>query len=365
MLWLPVVAGLGLKQPTLGLPFDKLTRLVGGSGRAKSVWDAVRAGYEPLSREAQLTRHTRTALQQHCSRFVPAWLDEAHTARDGTTKLLIRLADGLAVEAVVIPHLSLPRTTLCVSTQVGCDRGCSFCATGQMGLVRDLTADEIAAQYFIGSRFATISNVVFMGMGDAGCNARNSAEAAAILTDDSRFKLAKSKVTVSTVGPSPQCFKLLARAPCMLAWSLHSADDELRRQLVPTHTRFTVEELRQGLMDALQQREGVRTRTLMVAATLIDGVNDSVEDATSLATFVKPLVDVAVKVNIDLIPVNPVPHAPHFKPPTDENLNAFCATLRSVEPRAHVAVRVQRGDDKAAACGQLATTVAARRRRAR
>lgn len=352
-------------EKALSLSVDDLATLVGGKGRAQSIWSAIRQGIEPLSAHSGITPKTRHALAYAgiTDKLVPGSLDgEPARAVDGTTKLLVRLDDGLAVETVIIPHLRLPRTTLCVSTQVGCDRGCTFCATARMGLVRNLRADEIAAQFYHARRHiqsgaiscAPLTNVVFMGMGDAGRNAANAAIAASILTDDDKFGLAKSRVTISTVGPSPACFKALSRAPAMLAWSIHSADDDLRRRLVPTHGTYTVVELRDALAEALTDRKAVRTRTLMLAATLISGINDSDEDAHRLALFIGPLVDVARKVNVDLIPVNPVAHAPHFARPTDERLAEFAAVIRRFEKRVHVALRVQRGDEKSAACGQLA-----------
>ena len=137
----------------------------------------------------------------------------------------------------------------------------------------------------------------------------------------------------------------------MLAWSVHAADDDLRKKLVPS-AKYTVDELRTGLLDALKPRPA-RQRTLMLAATLIAGVNDSPEDARKLAAFVSPIVDVVQKVNVDLIPVNPTDHAPDFLRPSDAALELFRDAIREVEPRVHVALRVTRGDDKTAACGQL------------
>ena len=347
-------------EKTLSLPFDELTALVGGAGRARSVWDAVRAGAEPVESELTTIGAKRSLLEVGCPSFVPATLEEASVSRDGTTKLLVRLRDGLAVESVLIPHATLPRTTLCVSSQVGCDRGCRFCATARMGLVRQLSADEILAQFAIarrvaaeaGGRMPPLTNVVFMGMGDAGRNVANVKEAATALVDGDKFRMGRSKITISTVGPSPEAFMDLADADGMLAWSLHSADDRLRRFLVPSSGAHTVADLRDGLAAALVARPA-RRRTLMLAATLIEGVNDSVEDARRLAEFIGPVVDVAGKCNVDLIPCNPTDHAPDFRRPSDAAVLAFAAAVRAVEPRVHVATRVQRGDDESAACGQL------------
>jgi len=188
-------------------------------------------------------------------------------------------------------------------------------------------------------------------MGDAGRNAANVKIAASSLIDGKKFRMARRKITISTVGPSPDCFRELADADGMLAWSIHSADDVLRKQLVPS-AQYSVDELRAGLIDALSLRP-FRQRSLMLAATLIAGVNDSPEDARKLAAFVGPIVDVAEKVNIDLIPVNPTDHAPDFKRPSDDALDAFRDAVREIEPRVHIALRVTRGDDETAACGQL------------
>ena len=128
--------------------------------------------------------------------------------------------------------------------------------------------------------------------------------------------------------------------------------DALRRKLVPS-ANYTVAELRDGLIAALEGRSA-RRRTLMLAATLIAGVNDSDEDARTLAAFVGPLVDAAQKVNVDLIPVNPTSHAPDYARPSDARPTAYAAALKAVEPRVHCALRIQRGDDESAACGQLA-----------
>ena len=368
MLMLVVVVARGLqmsaplmnKVSPLALPLSELTEVVGGSGRAKSIWDSLKKGVDPLAEDGLLTKKTREALESLglSDRLVPAVVESATVAEDGTTKLLVRFNDGLAVETVLIPHATLPRTTLCVSTQVGCDRGCAFCATARMGLVRNLTASEIAAQYFCALPYGRdaskpLSNVVLFGMGDAGVNCVEAAAACAILTDDQRFNLARAKVTASTVGPNPEVFKVLAAAPCMLAWSVHSPNDALRKQLVPTHAHFSAVDLRQGLVEALSSRPTLRTRTLMVTATLIEGINDSDQDAKDLALFIKPLVDVAIKLNVDLIPVNPVDHATHFKRPSFERVSQFADVVRQHEPRVHVAVRVTRGDDQNAACGQL------------
>jgi len=275
----------------------------------------------------------------------------------GTLKFLTELSDGNKVETVLIPSPKHERTTVCVSTQVGCDRGCRFCATAKMGIVRSLTGSEIVSQVVQSVGIANsrgmkpCRNVVFMGMGDAGCNVEGVTEAAEALTDPMRMSMSASKITVSTVGPDPEIFKTLASVPCSLAWSLHSPRDEVRRFLVPS-TRHTTAELRDGLVRALESRKSVRTRAIMIACTLLKGINDSDEDAEALASFVQPIVKVSGKVVLDIIPYNDIDHG-GLEPPTPEDVKRFTDVLKG--KGCFVAVRKSRGEEDKAACGMLAT----------
>lgn len=260
-----------------------------------------------------------------------AALSHLTVSSDGTAKLLLRLRDGLEVETVIIPwyfpeeNHSKSYSTLCISSQVGCRQGCTFCATGRMGRIRNLTSDEILAQFFYAAKVCRlgrtlakmglrgdgddsgadgadplpeITNAVFMGMGEPADNAREVNAALSILTDVEHYRLSPSKVTVSTVAPSPDAFVSFSDSPCVLAWSVHAADDDLRRVLVPT-TRYTMEELRVGLVEALLERPasggGGRLRDAMLEVALIDGVNDSVERADELA-------DLALRIAEDVGP---------------------------------------------------------------
>jgi len=196
-----------------------------------------------------------------------------------------------------------------------------------------------------------LHNVVFMGMGDSGRNMVEVGRAVRALADRDRMSMAQAKLTISTVGPSPEAFMTLAEMPGALAWSLHSADNAIRRKLVPS-TRHTVEELRDGFLLALASRPSLRTRTVMVALTLIDGVNDSLEDADKLVHFVRPMFAVAPKVMIDLIPYNDI-SVPSFRRPSVDRVNSFQRHLR--DQGIYCSVRVTRGDEEYAACGMLAT----------
>ena len=189
-----------------------------------------------------------------------------------------------------------------------------------------------------------------MGMGDAGRNMNAVKEAAECLVDRKRLSLPQSKITISTVGPSPEAFMTLAGIPATLAWSLHSPDDRIRKMLVPS-TRHSTVELRDGFLAALLTRP-LKARTIMIAITLIEDINDSIEDAKKVAAFIKPMLDVSPKIVIDLIPYNDI-NVFGFKRPSDKAVNVFQNHLR--DAGLFCTVRLTRGDDEAAACGMLAT----------
>ena len=197
-----------------------------------------------------------------------------------------------------------------------------------------------------------------MGMGEPSDNAIEVNKALKILTDVELYHMAKSKVTVSTVAPTPKSFALFADSPCALAWSVHAANDELRRKLVPTNTRYTMVELRQGLIDVLLERNnGLSTKrmnTLMLEVVLIKDMNDSKKEAEEMAEFVQVLIDEVpgLKMVVNLIPFNSIDHS-KFRKPTDEAVKAFQNVLWDKGIYTHI--RTTRGDDESAACGQLST----------
>lgn len=244
--------------------------------------------------------------------------------------------------------------------------GCTFCATGRMGKVRSLTSDEILAQMFFACKMCRIhslppvSNVVFMGMGEPADNASAVTRAVVQLTTREFFQLSASKVTVSTVAPDPGSFAKFAQAPCVLAWSVHAVRDDLRRKLVPT-TKYTMVELRQGLIDAMLSRPQNHLRTIMLEVALMDGVNDSATEADELAEFARGIVEAVPgsKLLVNLIPYNNINGQEEhlllgcYRKPDPDRVKAFQRRLWLQGISAHV--RTTRGDDKSAACGQLAT----------
>ncbi|MBI2378739.1 MAG: radical SAM protein [Deltaproteobacteria bacterium] len=326
----------------LGLNESRLAEVLGGSGRAREVKKLVAKGIDPFD---ALDGRARRRLVERLSRTVLQHVDES-VSEDGTTKLLLGLRDGLRVECVLIP--SLERTTLCVSTQVGCARGCVFCQTARMGLTRNLTMAEIVGQLFVALPAASKAgiraptNVVFMGMGEPLDNADAVEAAVHELIDHRSFAIAARRVTVSTVGPSPKAIARTKGWPISLAWSLHSAREEVRRKLVPT-ARHSPLELRDAFVALF---EGSR-RHLFVEITLIDGLNDGLDDADAVADLLEHFAEPRV----NLLPVNP--SESRLLPAKASAIDAFAARLS--ERGIFTIVRRARGEDALAACGQLAT----------
>ena len=266
-------------------------------------------------------------------------------SRDGTLKAVLRAGDGARIEAVLIPEES--RTTLCVSTQVGCPLACSFCATGALGFTRNLTAAEIVDQVCRMAELLPaerrITNVVYMGMGEPLLNLPAVVESAHTLMHPKAFGFAPRRVTVSTAGLVPRIPALLEQAPVNLAVSLHATTDAVRDVLVPLNRKFPLE----TLLATLRGLPGLsRRRPVFFEYTLMEGVNDAVEDARRL---VERLRGIPSKLNV--IPMNAHADAP-YRPPGDAVVDAFMGTLaRGGLP---VTLRRSRGADIDAACGQLA-----------
>jgi 23S rRNA (adenine2503-C2)-methyltransferase len=277
-----------------------------------------------------------------------------------TCKVLWRLQDGARVESVLM-HYS-DRSTVCVSTQAGCAMGCGFCATGQAGFERHLTAGEIVGQVLWAIRRTAstpaptpmpkpapaeggdprrLGNVVFMGMGEPLANYERLWAAIERLHGD--VGISARRLTVSTVGIVPGIRRLAAeRLPVNLAVSLHAARDELRDELVPINRRYRLAELTEACRDYL----AVKNRRLSFEWAMIDGVNDSARDAAELAALVRPL-----RAHVNLIPLNRTPGWPTTGSPP-ERIRRFRDTL--VGAGVNATVRANRGTDIAAACGQLA-----------
>jgi len=273
-------------------------------------------------------------------------------SEDGnTTKLLLRMDDGTLIETVLMQYPEPgrhPRSTVCVSTQAGCAMGCVFCATGQMGFERNLKAEEVAAQAVhiarvLRARGEHITNVVFMGMGEPLANYGETIRAVRLLTDRRAFALAQRAITVSTVGVIRGIDRLAAEnLQIGLAISLHAPNDALRQQLVPTAGPQSVGDI----MAAARRYFTATGRRVTFEYALIDGVNDTPPLAAELARLLR-----GSGIHVNLIPVNPT--AGGFRRPARPRVLAFERTLR--EAGVNVTVRVEKGSEIAAACGQLRT----------
>lgn len=276
-------------------------------------------------------------------------------SEDGqTTKLLLKLYDGTLIETVLMQYRkgnSHPRSTICVSTQVGCQMGCTFCATGQMGFERNLKAEEIVAQVLhfaavLQERKEHVTNIVFMGMGEPLANYAETIRAVKLLTHARAFGLGQRHITISTVGVMKGIDRLAEEdLQIGLAISLHAPNDELRRKLVPTAGPHSVKDL----ISATRSYFKKTGRRVTLEYALIDGVNDSPEIAAELATLLK-----GNGAHVNLIPVNPT--AGGFKRPRWKRITEFEHVLR--ESDVNCTVRVEKGSEISAACGQLRTDVA-------
>ena len=280
---------------------------------------------------------------------------------DGTCKWLIRVDGGSCIEMVYIPERE--RGTLCVSSQIGCALDCSFCATGKQGFNRDLTSAEIIGQLWIAAdsfdQFSPkakrrVSNVVMMGMGEPLMNFDNVVDAMSIMLEDNAYGLSKRRVTLSTSGVVPELDKLGDVSDVSLAISLHAPNDELRNELVPINRKYPLATFIQSAKNYIEKMPDNR-RKVTVEYTLMDQVNDRSIHARELAVLLK---DLPCKIN--LIPFNPFAGS-GYKTVTKTALNRFRDILMAEGYT--VTVRTTRGDDIAAACGQLAGEVNDRTKR--
>ncbi|QOV88828.1 23S rRNA (adenine(2503)-C(2))-methyltransferase RlmN [Humisphaera borealis] len=285
------------------------------------------------------------------SPLVSSVVDRRSVSLDGTTKLLVRLADGAAVECVLMPTERPDRTMACVSSQVGCAMGCDFCASTKQGLERNLTAGEIAEQ-FIHLKLAAartnrkITSLVFMGMGEPMHNLDAVIGGVRRIADPEMGSVGWRQVTVSTVGIVPGIDRLAdADLNIHLALSLHAPDDATRGRLVPMNRKFAVADI-----VAAARRFYDRTgRIVTIEYCLLAGVNDSDGQAAMLADLLE-----GFRAHVNIIPYNPIGAGLTgiaYQRPTAERVLQFLTILREAGVVSHV--RQTRGDDVAAACGQL------------
>lgn len=297
-------------------------------------------------------------------KFTTTLVDRVESSRGDTTKLLIELQDGgHRIEAVIMRHTS--HVTVCISSQIGCQMGCKFCATGTMGIIGDLTSAEILEQIIRANNVSKIRNVVFMGMGEPLNNYENVKLALQFIVDPKRLGLSPKHVTVSTVGVIKNMYRLTADLPSVnLALSLHAPTQELRIKIVPTASAYKIDDL----MKAVDNHINMQTKTLkpsllekyfsrlksnnvMIEYILIRDINDKDEHAHELG---KLLTTRRNSILLNLIPYNPTSVAEDFEPPLEEQVQRFFQICTSPEYRIFTRIRQEMGQDIAGACGQLA-----------
>lgn len=312
------------------------------SYRAKQIerWVSKRWTVDPDS----MTDLSQTARQKLRDSFLcnTVTVAEEHFSADGAGKLLLRLRDAEFIECALIPAAD-GRMTFCLSTQVGCPVHCAFCSSGKGGFVRNLDAGEIVEQFFCACRKINSlpDNVVIMGIGEPMLNLDNLIAALERICDPERVALAARRVTISTSGWTPGIKQLaLHGRQWNLAVSLHAPDDKTRALLIPTKFRRDIRDI----IQACKLHREATTRLLTFEYVMLDSINDSTEQAAKLAKLAK---EADAKVN--LIPYNKANGA--FTRPSKETIKRFENTLKSAGVK--VTVRVEKGADSAAACGQL------------
>jgi 23S rRNA (adenine2503-C2)-methyltransferase len=306
--------------------------------RARQVWEWASRGADSYEAMTNLPLELREALDDSVPLSSLRLVDEA-LASDGTEKALFETHDGRPIEAVLMRYRD-GRRSLCLSSQSGCPLTCTFCATGTMRFGRNLTTSEILDQALHFRRKEDVNHAVFMGMGEPLMNLDNVLGACERLPD---VGIATSNTAISTVGWIPGIERMTQETPAVrLALSLHAADDALRSEIMPVNDRYPLSEV----LDACRAWHERRRREVFVEYLMLDGVNDRYEQASQLADVLQPRE--AFKVN--LIPYNPTDSG--FQGSSREAIAAFRAVLEARGLRA--TVRLTRGRDIDAACGQLA-----------
>ncbi|SMP51760.1 23S rRNA m(2)A-2503 methyltransferase [Desulfonatronum zhilinae] len=353
-----------MKLNLLDFTYSELEQFCSGLGeapfRAQQLWQWLWQKRErDYGRMTNISKELRERLGQTADVL---WPEVVHVqaSRDGTTKFLLALADGQHIETVLIPEKD--HFTLCLSTQVGCALGCTFCATGRMGLVRNLTMAEILGQILVAREHVAgltqgqpqdqtqglaLRNLVFMGMGEPLLNWENLRRALESLHHPLGLDFSKRRITVSTVGVPGMLSEFGASGLASLAVSLHAPTQDLRARIMPRAARFVLDDLIAELAAyPLQPRQKIT-----IEYVLLGGVNDDLGHARELVRLLNK-----VKAKVNLIPFHPSPELPYAAPDMNRVL-AFENLLKSKGLPA--TLRKSKGQDISAACGQLRADVAA------
>jgi 23S rRNA (adenine(2503)-C(2))-methyltransferase len=297
-------------------------------------------------------------LKENFHKFTSKVVAQSVSERGDTNKLLIELQDGHRIETVIMLHGG--RTTVCVSSQIGCKMGCKFCATGTMGIIGDLTTGEIIEQLIHASAVSRVRNVVFMGMGEPLNNFENVKLAVQCMIDNRRFGLAPRQVTISTVGVVKNMYRLTKELPQVsFALSLHAPNQEVRLKIVPAASGHPIDKLMEAVDHHIQFRLANLSRNynskkdmfVMMEYIVIADINDLEEHAHMLGKLLQPR---RAHILLNLIPYNPTEVAEDFKPPTEESIERFFRICSSPPYSIYTRVRQEMGQDIDGACGQLA-----------
>ena len=333
----------GLEKEELG---EFLANLQEKPFRTNQVFHWVQA--QAVQRWEQMTNLSVALQEKLAANFslIPLKIMKEQVSRDGTRKYLWELADGELMESVLLFHegdYTRKRTTLCLSTQVGCPMGCGFCATGKLGFKRNLTAGEIVSQVLDLTAQFKINNLVYMGMGEPLLNLPDVLKSIKLLNHKEGQNIGIRRVTISTCGLVPQIEQLaLSELDFVLAISLHAPNNELRNQIMPVNRQYPLAEL-MGVCRHYIAKTGKR---ITFEYALMKGFNDSLQSAKELAQLLQ-----GIKANINIIPINAINQG-LYQRPSAQVVNRFVSFLQ--EKGLVVVIREEKGSDIAGACGQLA-----------
>jgi len=345
------------KREIIGLTKEELISVLTEMGeksfRVKQIWQWLYVqGVTSFDEMTNLSRDLRSKLSDNFTLSRPKVITE-QVSSDKTHKWLLEFSDGQRIETVFIPEDD--RGAVCVSTQVGCAVGCKFCHTGSQKITRNLTAGEIVSQFMAvkdvygewptsGSANRLVSNIVVMGMGEPLHNVDNIIKALNIITDNDGLAVSKRRITLSTSGIVPNIPRIAKETGVKLAISLHAPNNEKRSQIMPINNRYKIEEI---LAACQEYQKIVTSRYITFEYLMLDGFNDTLKDAQELISLMKKY---KIGAKFNLIPFNPWPGC-NYKPSSNNRIREFS---RELEKAGYAApVRVARGQDILAACGQL------------
>jgi len=334
-----------MKEPLFGKTLSQLQEIVTGLGlpkfTAKQITDWLyKKDIISIDEMTNLSKKARELLSENFE-FGLVSPEKVSVSSDGTKKYLYPVENNRFVEAAYIPDKS--RATLCVSSQVGCRMGCHFCMTGMQGFQGNLSAGEIVNQIKSLPERETLTNIVYMGMGEPFDNYQNVIQSLEILTSDWGFAMSPRRITVSTIGIIPAMAKFLEESECHLAVSMHTPFDEERRMLMPVQNNNPIEEV----LNVIRKFDISGQRRISFEYIVFKGLNDTPRHIKQLAKILN-----GIRCRINLIRFHPIPGS-DYRSPDDKSMHAFMDALNKKGIR--TTLRASRGQDIEAACGLLST----------